>query len=75
MSYVLIIISLLFNGFFFVYEQKLFKKYHLHPLQVVGYEGLFGLSIYLVFLPISNFIPCQLGLDACVFNADGYSFV
>lgn len=31
-GYVLILISLVFNGFFFVFEQKLLNKYHLDPL-------------------------------------------
>lgn len=36
-GYILIIASLFFNGFFFVFEQKLLTKYHLDPLEVVGY--------------------------------------
>jgi hypothetical protein len=59
---------LFFNGFFFVFEQKLLTKYHLDPLEVVGYEGLFGLCGYLVLLPIISFISCSFGVDACVFS-------
>lgn len=36
-GYLLIILSLFTNGFLFVFEQKLLSKYHLEPLQVVGY--------------------------------------
>jgi len=60
-GYILIICSLLFNGFFFVFEQKLLNKYHLEPLQIVGYEGLFGLTMYAFLLPILTFIPCSFG--------------
>jgi drug/metabolite transporter (DMT)-like permease len=44
-GYLLIILSLFTNGFLFVFEQKLLSKYHLEPLEVVGYEGMFGLGI------------------------------
>lgn len=74
-GYILIIVSLLFNGFFFVFEQKLLSKYHLDPLEVVGYEGLFGLCGYLVLLPIISFIPCAFGVDACVFTNEGFPYL
>lgn len=75
MGYILIIASLFFNGFFFVFEQKLLSKYHLNPLEVVGYEGAFGLSMYIILLPIISFIPCAFGVDACVFNYEGFPFL
>lgn len=68
------IISLFFNGFFFVYEQKLLSKYHLEPLEVVGYEGIFGLCMYSVVIAIISFVPCNLGASACVIGEDGLSF-
>ncbi len=73
-GYILIVISMFFNGFFFVFQQKLLNKYHLDPLEVVGYEGLFGLCGYLILLPIISFIPCRFGVDACVFNHQGFPF-
>lgn len=75
MGYILVGISLFFNGFFFVFEQKLLSKYHLDPLEVVGYEGLFGLVIYLALLPILTFIPYTFGVDACVFTDSGFPFM
>ena len=75
MGYLLIIASLFFNGFFFVFEQKLLSKYHLEPLQVVGYEGLFGLCAYFVILPIISYIPCSFGESACVFDLHSLPFL
>lgn len=37
-------------------EEKLFRNYKLSPLKVIGYEGIFGMSIYIVFLFIAYFI-------------------
>jgi hypothetical protein len=71
----LIILSLFTNGFLFVFEQKLLSKYHLEPLQVVGYEGMFGLVIELVLLPILTFIPCSFGVEACVFSERAMPFL
>lgn len=72
MGYALIAFSLFFNGFFFVFEQKLLSKYHLDPLEVVGYEGGFGFAIYFVLLFILPFIPCAFGKDACVSSESGF---
>lgn len=44
-------------------------------MQVVGYEGLFAFSAYMVFLPICSYIPCNFGVDACVFDDQGFSFL
>ena len=57
-----------------MFEQKLLSKYHLEPLQVVGYEGLFGLTLYIFLLPILTFIPCTFGASACVFNHEAFPF-
>jgi hypothetical protein len=42
-----------------VAEEVLFTKYSLHPTKNVGFAGLFGASIYVVFLTIVQFIPCH----------------
>ena len=39
-----------FHGLQFVYEQKYMMKYDLHPLKVVGYEGIFGVLTLSVLL-------------------------
>lgn len=74
-GYLLIILSLFTNGFLFVFEQKLLSKYHLEPLQVVGYEGMYGLIIEIILLPILTFVPCTFGVEACVFNIEGMPFL
>lgn len=74
-GYLLIILSLFTNGFLFVFEQKLLSKYHLEPLQVVGYEGMYGLIIEIILLPILTFVPCSFGVEPCVFNSAGMPFL
>ena len=49
-------------GSMFIIEEKLLGKYFLHPLKVVGWEGIFGLSIYLIVLFIMQFISCEVSL-------------
>ena len=41
-----------------IIEEKLFRTYYLSPLKVVGFQGMFGIGIYLIFLPIAYFIKC-----------------
>jgi hypothetical protein len=67
--------ALLFNGYYFTYEQKLLNQYYIHPLEVVGYEGLFGLAISTLVVIIVSFVPCSFGLNACVYNDEGYPFI
>lgn len=42
-----------------IVEEKLFRNYKLSPLKVIGFEGIFGMLIYIVFLTIAYFIHCQ----------------
>ncbi len=49
---ILLVISQLFAGSMFIVEEKLLGDYYLDPLKVVGLEGLWGLLIYCVLLPI-----------------------
>jgi hypothetical protein len=72
---ILLVASLFTNGFLFVFEEKLLSKYHIEPLQMVGYEGCFGLSIQLILLIIMSFVPCSFGVDACVMNSAGMPFL
>lgn len=42
---------------------------------MVGYEGMFGLAAELILMIITSFIPCNFGVDACVFNSAGMPFI
>jgi hypothetical protein len=73
-GYLLMIISLVATGFIFTFEEKLMTKYHIEPLQMVGYEGLFGLAIQLVIVLVMSFVPCNFGIQACVMRDSGMPF-
>ena len=66
----MLIASLFANGFQFTYEQTLFDRYHIDPLQLIGYEGIFALSTVSVIIVILNYIPCSFGIDACAISTD-----
>lgn len=42
----------------FIVEEKILGDYYLEPFYIVGTEGLWGLSYYLVFLPIMQLVKC-----------------
>lgn len=44
----------------FIVEEKLLGDYYLDPLKVVGFEGVWGLLIWAILLPIFNNIPCDV---------------
>lgn len=66
---------MVFNGFFYAYEQKLFDTYHIEPMQMVGLEGAFGICYCLIFIPILTFIPCPFQDSSCVFSKSGSKFI
>jgi drug/metabolite transporter (DMT)-like permease len=57
---ILLFIAQLFAGGMFIVEEKLLGDYYLDPLKVVGLEGLWGLIIYSILLPIFQYIPCGI---------------
>ncbi len=69
------LVSLIFNGFFYAYEQFLLKKHSINPMEMVGYEGIFGMIIILILTTILSFIPCNFGDKACVFNDKNEAFI
>jgi hypothetical protein len=74
-GYLLLVLSFFTAGFQFTFEEKLLARYHLEPIQMVGLEGLFGLGLTLLILPILTFAPCDFGRSACVVTATGESFL
>ena len=56
-------------------EQKLLQRYYLEPLEKVGYEGVFGLSIFAVLVAIMSPLPCSFGVGQCVFNSEGFAYL
>jgi drug/metabolite transporter (DMT)-like permease len=57
----LILIAQFFAAFQYIYEENIMKNYICHPMQCIGYEGLFGtlISSFLIF--IFYFIKCTNG--------------
>ena len=69
----LIIVSQFFTSGVYVFEEKFIKLYDIIPSQIVGFEGLWGLSIFTILLIIFQFIPCDdwdIKDDLCTRNDD-----
>jgi len=43
----------------YIAEEKFFGDYYLHPFYIVGWEGIWGLVFYSVFLFAMQLIPCS----------------
>lgn len=52
--------SILIQGSQFVVEEKFLGDYYLSPLKVIGWEGIWGVIMFAILLPILQFIPCHL---------------
>ena len=59
----LLIVSQCFAGTQFITEEKILGNYYLDPFQVVGTEGMWGLTYYIMLLPVMQNIHCG-GPDA-----------
>ncbi|CAD8062155.1 unnamed protein product [Paramecium sonneborni] len=63
----LLLLSVIMNGLQFVSEEKLFDVYYLHPFEIVGVEGLWGFSVYVVLAVALTFIQCPSSMyDSCI---------
>ncbi|CAD8069359.1 unnamed protein product [Paramecium sonneborni] len=63
----LLLLSVIMNGLQFVSEEKLFDVYYLHPFEIVGIEGLWGFSVYVVLAVSLTFIQCPTSMnDSCI---------
>lgn len=74
-GYLMLILSLICDGFQFSYEQTLFSKYHVDPLLMVGYEGVVGFLFQCLIIISLNFTPCSFGINACTYNKNGKAFI
>ena len=68
---VMVLLSLIFTGFQFVYQEIILSKYRTSPLQLVAWEGTWGLSITLILMTIFTFIPCSESIQStCALNGE-----
>eukprot|EP00818_Percolomonas_sp_WS_P006465 CAMPEP_0117450268 /NCGR_PEP_ID=MMETSP0759-20121206/8378_1 /TAXON_ID=63605 /ORGANISM="Percolomonas cosmopolitus, Strain WS" /LENGTH=378 /DNA_ID=CAMNT_0005242779 /DNA_START=136 /DNA_END=1272 /DNA_ORIENTATION=- len=67
----LVVVACILQAVQFVVEEKFVAKYDAAPLECVGWEGFFGLSMTLVFLFVLYFIP---GSDAHSLENGAYAF-
>ena len=76
-GYLLVLVGMVINGFQFTFEERLLARYHIEPLELVGYEGVFGLIYQTLVVIAFSFVPCpdNFGVEACVFSPDGEPFL
>jgi len=55
------LISLIFMGYHIAYQQKLMIKHSINPLEMVGWEGCYGLVLIIIISLLFSIIPCNLG--------------
>jgi drug/metabolite transporter (DMT)-like permease len=57
---VVLLVGQVFGALSYIFEEKFLSEYEdVHPLIIVGYEGLWGSLIMTVMLVILQFIPCS----------------
>ena len=61
---IMVVAAQIFYSFQFVYEEMLLSSYNITPLQMVGWEGLYGLIIMLVTLVLLSYIDTS----TCAFS-------
>lgn len=71
LGYILMLISLVFVGYHFAYEQRLMMRHSMSPMEMVGWEGLFGLIALSIISVVLSFVPCDLGEALCVYDSEG----
>ena len=68
----MVLISLIFSGFQFILQEKFLNNYKTPSMMLVAWEGIWGLLIFVVLLPIFQFIPCDFEgkKDVCSSNGE-----
>ena len=56
---ILLCSSQLFSSTVYVIQEKFITKYDIHPFQLVGFEGLWGVIMYTILIVIFQFISCK----------------
>ena len=56
---ILYLLSQIFAAIQVVIEESYFRNYSFHMMECVFYEGLSGITFYVILLPILQFIPCK----------------
>ena len=56
---IIILCSQFFHGFVFVIEEWMFKNYQVHPMEMIGWEGVFASFMTMGILGAIQFIPCN----------------
>ena len=54
-----LLISLMFQGFVFTYQEKLLDTFEINPLQMVGMESMMGAIVCTILLCITSMITCK----------------
>lgn len=67
---ILLISSLLFSGFQFVYQEIILVKYKCASLQLVAWEGIWGIIVFIILLPCLEWIPCNFDKASKVCSQD-----
>ena len=72
---ILLCISQFFSSTEYVFQEKFIKHYDVHPFQLVGFEGLWGVLMYTILLVIFQFVSCDSWNDSlkkgiCSINDD-----
>ena len=61
---ILLCSSQLFSSTVYIIQEKFIKKYDIHPFQLVGFEGLWGVIMYTIIIVIFQFIHCDKWSDS-----------
>jgi len=75
LGYVLKIGSIAVHGFHYAYEQYLMSKHSINPMEMIGYEGVFGMVFSLSVAIALSFVPCYFGSQSCVYNQQDEAFM
>jgi hypothetical protein len=68
---IMLVVAQLFSAAQFVIEEKIVNSYHVHPLQMVGWEGIWGSLFYSILLGIFYYIKCEPTNKLCYVNNEG----
>ena len=69
-GYILDFLSIILVSFAATYEQRLYRKHSIDPLEMIGSEGIIAAFIGAVVVIALSYVPCSFGEQGCVIDDD-----
>jgi hypothetical protein len=71
----LLLVALVLQGLLVPVIEKIYVTYEVHPLLLVGWQGLVGTVLWSGVMVVLMFVGCPFSSSQCVVGVDGSNYI